>query len=157
DEKRAESSLALVLSGGGARGAYQVGVLRGLARHFPNLRFPLLVGVSAGAINAAFLGAHPGALAEASGSLHDLSCDLATEDIFDVDTGSLARGFALWTTRLASGSAAVATKVRGLVDNRPLYQTLQRAVSTVDGEIIGIERNLENGHLAAIALSTLNY
>ena len=49
--------LALVLSGGGARAAYQVGVLRILAREFPEAIPDILTGVSAGGINAAFLAA----------------------------------------------------------------------------------------------------
>ncbi|MEE9229932.1 MAG: patatin-like phospholipase family protein, partial [Acidobacteriota bacterium] len=49
--------LAIVLSGGGARAAYQVGLLRCLARHWPDLRLPIITGVSAGAINAAYLAA----------------------------------------------------------------------------------------------------
>ena len=49
--------LGLVLSGGGARGAYQVGVLRILAREFPEVVPDILTGVSAGGINAAFLAA----------------------------------------------------------------------------------------------------
>jgi NTE family protein len=47
-----------VLTGGGARGAYQVGVLRSIARRFPTLQIPILTGVSAGAVNAAFLAQH---------------------------------------------------------------------------------------------------
>src|SRR4051794_19853100 len=58
------SDLALVLSGGGARGAYQAGVLRRIAHRFPDLHFPIITGVSAGAINASFIAAHPGTLAE---------------------------------------------------------------------------------------------
>src|SRR5712675_1140468 len=49
------SQLALVMSGGGARAAYQVGMLRWLARRHPDIHVPILTGVSAGAINAAFL------------------------------------------------------------------------------------------------------
>jgi NTE family protein len=49
--------LALVLSGGGARAAYQVGVLRYLAREFPDFVPDILTGVSAGGINAAFIAA----------------------------------------------------------------------------------------------------
>ena len=45
--------LALVLTGGGARAAYQVGVLRHLAQRWPELRIPILTGVSSGAINTA--------------------------------------------------------------------------------------------------------
>src|SRR4051812_41469434 len=57
-------ALAVMLTGGGARAAYQVGVIKGLARHFPNLRFQIITGVSAGAINAIFLAAHQGPLRE---------------------------------------------------------------------------------------------
>src|SRR5436305_101041 len=51
----ARGDLALVLSGGGARGAYQTGVIRRLAQRFPDLRFAIVTGVSAGAINASFI------------------------------------------------------------------------------------------------------
>jgi len=44
--------LALVLAGGGARAAYEVGVLSAIAERAPGLEFPILTGVSAGAINA---------------------------------------------------------------------------------------------------------
>lgn len=149
--------LAIVLSGGGARSAYQVGVVRCLARNLPHLRFPIITGVSAGAINAAFYAAHPGPPLEAANALCDLWAALQVEDIFRVDTPSLARHFTRWASRLVSGGTAMAPEVRGLVDTRPLYATLQRASATVDGEIIGIERNLERGTLKAAALTALNY
>jgi NTE family protein len=145
-----------VLSGGGARGAYQVGVLRGLSKLLPDLRFPIIAGVSAGAINAAFLAAHPGTLAEATEELCRLWYHLQAEDIFRVDTSSLARHFTKWATRLASGASLV-PEVHGLVDTRPLYTTVQRGSPTVDGEFVGIQRNLERGTLKALALTALNY
>ena len=83
--------LALVLSGGGARGAYQTGVLRCLGRHLPGLRFSIITGVSAGAINAAFVASQPGSLAEAARELCEVWGGLRVEDIFRVDTASLAR------------------------------------------------------------------
>src|SRR5947207_15233357 len=54
---RYSSHLALVLSGGGARGAYHVGVLAGLAERLPGLEFPILTGMSVGAINTIYLAA----------------------------------------------------------------------------------------------------
>src|SRR5918992_821268 len=151
------ADLALVLSGGGARGAYQTGVLRCLARNLPDLNFSIITGVSAGAINAVHYAARPGSLAEATCELCDTWARLRVEDIFRVDAGSLAGHFARWATRLASGGTALAPAVRGLVDTRPLYETIQRTSPTVDGEIIGIERNLEAGRLKALALTGLNY
>lgn len=52
--------IALMLGGGGARGAYQAGVLRGIARRHPGLNLDILTGISAGAVNTIFLAAHPG-------------------------------------------------------------------------------------------------
>ncbi|HUP63207.1 MAG TPA: patatin-like phospholipase family protein [Thermoanaerobaculia bacterium] len=46
----AKGDLAVLLTGGGARAAYQVGLLKGIARHFPRQRFQIITGVSAGAI-----------------------------------------------------------------------------------------------------------
>lgn len=149
--------LALVLSGGGARGAYQAGVLRGLARRLPHLRFSIITGVSAGAINATFMAAHPGTPAEAASDLCDLWMGLQVENIFRVDSGSLALYFAHWAARFASGSVADVADIAGLVDTKPLYETIRHASTNVDGEYIGIEHNLERGRLKACALTALNY
>ena len=64
--------LAIVMSGGGARAAYQVGVLQTLAKHRPELELDILTGVSAGAINAAHLAGHPGSFASATDALGEL-------------------------------------------------------------------------------------
>ncbi|HET9226655.1 MAG TPA: patatin-like phospholipase family protein [Thermoanaerobaculia bacterium] len=152
--------LAIVMSGGGARAAYQAGVLRGLARHLPETRFPIIIGVSAGAINAAFLGAHPGSLFEAADELCQLWTSLHVEDIFRLDAPSLAQSllrWVRWAARLGSGGPLLGPEIRGLVDTQPLRATMHRASAVVDGEIIGIGRNLERDRLKAIAMITLNY
>jgi NTE family protein len=152
--------IAVVMSGGGARSAYQVGVLRGLARHLPGVHFPIVVGVSAGAINAAFIASHPGGLLEAADELATLWCGLHVEDIFRLDTPALAKsllGWLRWSSRLPSAPPSAGPEVRGLVDTEPLRGTLRRAWGTVDGEVVGIGRNLERGTLKAAALITLNY
>lgn len=152
--------LAIVMSGGGARAAYQAGVIRGLARHLPETRFPIIVGVSAGAINAAFFASHPGPLFEAADELCRLWAGLHVEDIFRLDTPSLTRSllnWVRWATRLGSGAPLLGPDIRGLVDTAPLRDTIRRASAIVDGEIIGIGRNLERGLLKAAALITLNY
>jgi hypothetical protein len=64
--------IALVLPGGGARSAYQVGVLQAIASWYPprsRLPFPILCGTSAGAINAAVLATHPRCMAPATDAL----------------------------------------------------------------------------------------
>ncbi len=151
------SDLAIVLSGGGARAAYQVGLLRRLAREVPDLRFPIITGVSAGAINAAFFAAHPAGLGKAAEALAEIWRRLTVDDIFRVDLPSLARHLVRWATHLVSGGSPAAPDVRGLVDSQPLRLTVSRSAASVDGELIGIGRNLARGRLQAIAITALNY
>lgn len=149
--------VAIILSGGGARAAYQVGVLRGLIRHLPWARPLILTGESAGAINAAYLAAHPGTLPEAVEDLARLWSQLTADEIFRVGTLSLARSALRWGTRLMSGGAAIAPEARGLLDTAPLRALLERSCAPADGEMVGIAKNLDRGLLKAIALTTINY
>ena len=150
--------LGIVLSGGGARAAYQMGVLRGLAKRFPQLHFPIIAGVSAGAINAAYLAAYPGTMAEAALELAQIWSALQVEDIFRVDspslTGAILR-WVRWASRLMGDEKV--DPVRGFLDTQPLRELVQRVSATVDGELIGIDSNLREGKLKAIALTALNY
>ena len=149
--------VAIILSGGGARAAYQVGVLRGLSRHFPRARPLILAGESAGAINAAYLAAHSGTLPEAVEDLARLWSQLTADEIFRVGALSLARNVVRWGTRLMSGGVAIAPEARGLLDTAPLRALLERSFAPADGELVGIAKNLDRGLLKAIALTTINY
>jgi NTE family protein len=145
--------LAITLSGGGARAAYQVGVLRGIARHLPRIRPLILTGESAGAMNAAYLAAHPGTFAEGIEELARVWSDLTVPQIFRAGPLNLLR----WGTRLISGGAAIAPTARSLLDTAPLRSLLERTLNAPDGEIVGIAKNLEHGIMKAIALTTINY
>jgi NTE family protein len=149
--------LAIVLSGGGARAAYQVGLLRCLARHLPALRFDVVTGVSAGAINAAFLAAHPGNLVSAAGALSEIWSRLEVDEVFRVDPWSLGQRAARAAARLVSGGARVGPGIRGMVDTAPLDRLLARVLATEGREVVGIGRNLAAGRLRALALTTLDY
>lgn len=149
--------LAIVLSGGGARAAYQVGLLRCLARHLPALRFDIVTGVSAGAINAAFLAAHPGNLVSAAGALWEIWSRLEVDEVFRVDPWSLGQRAARAAARLVSGGARVGPGIRGMVDTAPLDRLLARVLTTEGREVVGIGRNLAAGRLRALALTTLDY
>src|SRR6187455_1925109 len=94
--------VALVLSGGGARAAYQVGLLRYLRRAFPDFRFQIITGTSAGAINAAYVAGYPGTMAEAAAGLAGVWGTLTFDNVFRVDAKSLARSVVRWGTRLLS-------------------------------------------------------
>lgn len=150
--------LAIALTGGGARAAYQVGLLVWLARRFPELEVPILTGVSAGAVNAGHLAAHPGNFRAAVSDLARLWSDLTPEDVFRVDTRSLAGQVARWAARLTVGGITRTPKVRGLVDTTPLRRLLEDVLAAAEnGEIVGIADNLRRGRLKAIAVSTTSY
>ncbi len=149
--------LALVLTGGGARGAYQVGFLRYLARRFPELRIPVITGVSAGAVNAAHLAQHPGTFPEAVSALVRLWISLAPERVFRVDAWSLAKNVGRWGAQLLSGGHFDGGRTRGFVDTDPLRELLGHALGATRGELAGIRQNLERGTLRAVALSTTSY
>jgi NTE family protein len=150
--------LAMVLDGGGARAAYQVGLLRGLVRRHPTLRLPMITGVSAGAINAAYLAAHPGPLAKAVDDLSRLWADLTVEQVFRVDARSLAGNIWHWGLGLVSGGRVVRPPRLGMVDTSPLRERLESAFG-VSGtqEIAGISSNLESGRLNGVAVITSSY
>ncbi len=152
-------NVAIVLSGGGARAAYQVGLLRCLAKVMPDYRFQIITGVSAGAINASFIASHPGGIESAAEELTALWSQLTVDQIFRSEGSVLARTFGRWATRLLSGGTRLAPTVRGMVDTTPLLDLLRRNLDadSSTGEIPGITANIESGGLKSIALTTLNY
>ncbi len=155
---RGGGGAAIVLFGGGARAAYQVGVLRALARRIPDLRMPILTGVSAGAINAASMAAHAGCFQESVEELTELWSNLEVSEVFRVDTSSLLGNVGRWAGRLVSGGHAFAPKVRGLVDTEPLRGLLTRSLHAgPGGEIPGIARSVETGTLRSLGILTSNY
>lgn len=154
----ASSDLAVMLTGGGARAAYQVGLLKGIARHFPDLRLEIIVGVSAGAINAAYLAAFRGTLTEKADHLAAAWCELNCDSIYQFD----------WKVLLPFRSAIASIspkKIRwsqsqphGMVDTTPLRQLLSRLFRVPQGQAIpGIAENIRNGDLRALALIGLDY
>lgn len=149
--------LGLVVGGGGARAAYQVGVLRCLARHFPELRIPYLTGVSAGAINAALLASHHGTFLQAVEELTHLWANLTVKDVFRVDSRSLLWTAFGWARQLFSGGMGRRSRVRGLVDTQPLREYLTEVLHAVDGRLTGVDYNLQHGRVRAAAISTSNY
>jgi len=154
----ADASLALVLSGGGARAAYQVGFLRVLASRYPNLAPDILTGVSAGGIIATKLAAREASFAAAVDELHEVWHGLRTEDVFRVDPGDLTSRVTRWGVRLVSGGAPGTPRARSLLDTSPLRELLTRTLRPDDdGRFPGIAQNLAAGRLRAVALTASSY
>ncbi|MSR22494.1 MAG: patatin [Gemmatimonadetes bacterium] len=149
--------LGLVMGGGGARAAYQVGFLRALARVRPELEIPIITGISAGAINATHLAAHPGTFAEAVEDLAKLWESLTLAQVFEVSGRSLALNALRWGLQLVSGGLTGPPRMRSLVDTTPLQRFLTRAVTDGTGAIPGIQEKIRSGRLRALAVSTSSY
>ena len=149
---RYSSHLALVLPGGGARGAYQVGVLAGLVERLPGLEFPILSGMSVGAINTYYLAAHPGPLQAAVAGLRDQWDGLTSDVVYRVRPSRLFRAMVRWTWQGLAGRRRGPVAVRGLADTKPLRAFLTEHVNPA-----GIATNIAYGRLRSVALSTMSY
>jgi NTE family protein len=146
-----------MLSGGGARAAYQVGFLRLLAREFPGVVPDILTGVSAGGINAAFLAARLEPFREKVESLADTWSNIRIDRVFRVDLRDLASRSVRWGGRLLAGGNYPLRPARSMVDTDPLRELLGEMLAAVDGELVGIAQSLQAGWLRAIALTASSY
>lgn len=153
----AATDLALVMSGGGARAAYQVGCLRAIARRLPQLRIPLLTGVSAGAINAGFLASRGGTLADRLPELVELWSTLEPDRVFRVGSFSLASNVLRTGLKLVSGGLISAPRTQAFVDTKPLRELLRERIGEESGRLRGIAANLDRGELRALAITTSSY
>jgi len=158
---RTRPRCALVLSGGGARSAYQAGVLAGLAERVPELATDIYTGVSAGAINVAFLAAHRGSFAEATAALIGLWRELTIDRVFRADLHAMTRYFWRWGRRLVSGGRGATRRrrrPRALLDTAPLWDFLRRRLPCDrHGGIDGLRQNIAEGRLYAVGVTSLDY
>jgi len=143
---------ALILSGGGARAAYQVGVLSHIAQRNAGVAFPILSGVSAGAINAAFIAGHRGSFLEAVAELKRNWCSLTTNRVFRSSPSALGWMALRWAVRLFSGGTHLAPRVRGLVDTSPLRRFI---MEHFDPE--AVDENVRAQRLHALGVVTTCY
>lgn len=149
--------LALVMTGGGARAAYQVGFLAAVARRVPAFDAPILTGVSAGAINAVYLASRGGSFLERIEGLASTWSDLTPEQVMDTDSLRLGRSAFRWFLRLASGGRYRPQTERSLVDTAPLRAFLSTVLESREGAIPGIAERLRSGDLRALAVTATSY
>ncbi len=142
----------LVLAGGGARAAYQVGVLAYIAEKAPEVNFPIIIGVSAGAINAAFLAGRRGGPGENLDALADLWNSLTVDTIFDTNLGYFGLTGARWAWTLGGAGSTLGPRVKSLLDTAPLRVFLSEQL-----DVEGIEANVSAGRLRALGLTATRY
>jgi NTE family protein len=143
----------LLLSGGGARAAYQAGVLRYIADAFPGTEFPILTGVSAGAINAAHLATGEGGFAETTERLVSSWNKISPDQVYSTTSNlSFLRHYLL-----RRGGQDGEGIHRALLDTDPLRQYLIETVGDAEGNLSGIDERIRGGLLDAVAVVATNY
>ena len=154
----------LVLSGGGARAAYQVGVLRALAQLRRSARgsrsrrrnpFGVICGTSAGAINAAALAVQADRFEAAVEVLARVWQDFTADQVYRADSIGMFRSGAQWLTMLSIGWVIARwrrARPRSLLDNAPLAELLERLVP-----LDRLSTVLQQRHLHALAVTASSY
>jgi NTE family protein len=157
----------LVLTGGGARAAYQAGALKGVteilaARAVPLsqeggglkdvLPFPVIAGISAGAINAAFLAARAASFSGATAQLCGLWDALSIDQVLDTDVLALSRVGLRWIRDLSLGGLFGHSQSNHLLETTPLKHFIGSHINFKE-----IQNNIYSGILNGVALSVTNY
>ena len=151
-----KGATAIVLSGGGARGAYQVGVLRGIFEITRSLAIAqpcqILTGISAGAINTAYLAAHADHYDTAIEQLHTFWGRVHTEHIYRTDAWSIGHIGMRWAWDAVSGGHRISQQARALLDTTPLFRMLEERIP-----FKRIAKHLAERTLTGVAVSATNY
>ena len=143
----------LILTGGGARSAYQVGVLRALAEMLPRrgIPFPVLIGTSAGAVATAALAAEARRWRGAVASLEHVWAGFRCNQVFRVSSRHMLASGLRWLAALLSGGT-LATPPRSVFDNSPLSELLARNI-----DFGAIRHSVSSGRVHAVALCSTGY
>ena len=151
-----ENPVGLVMTGGGARGAYQAGVLKRVGELKPvqtrGNPFPVIGGASAGAVNGSALAMGCDDFASATRILAELWANLKPSDIFHCDVLSQAHNSITWILDLSFGAFLGGGNAHSLLDATPLRHFLNKHLKCER-----IQENIKCGDLYAIALSATNY
>ncbi len=153
---------ALVLTGGGARAAYQVGVLQGISElrracqpQAQSNPFPIMVGTSAGAINAAALACGADQFDRAVRRIARVWSHFQPHHVYRADSISMLRSGARWLSLLSLGWAIARwhhLRPHSLLDNAPLAKLLDQLVPLVRLPLL-----MRQGHMHALAITASSY
>lgn len=153
-----QKKIALVLSGGGARGAYQVGVISAISQILQSARISsrieIYTGVSAGAINAAFMAGYSDDFSLGAKKLVDLWSSLTSDQVFYTDAVHLGKIGLQWMGGLSFGglTGGATTPGRALLNTVPLGGLISKHC-----DFSRIDRNIRNKHLKALAITAIDY
>ena len=145
---------ALVLPGGGARGAFQVGVLKALAEILPKSSsnpFPVISGTSAGAVNAVVLASRARHFRSAVAELEQVWAHFRCNHVYKTNHLTMLKSSLHWMLSIVLGGWLVGAP-RALLDNSPLRELLRKNV-----HFPRIQQAIDNGYLKAVAVTAAGY
>jgi NTE family protein len=148
------SPTALVLPGGGARAAYQVGVLKAISEATKDqidYPFPILCGTSAGALNAVAIASREESFYLSCQWLEQLWMSLSTDHVYRSDWAGMLHNSWRLLVSLFNKGISVGRPV-ALLDNLPLKELLRNKI-----DFSGIGRNLQNNIITAVCVTAMNY
>jgi NTE family protein len=148
------SHVGLVLTGGGARAAYQVGVVRALAEIVPGdaTPFDVIAGISAGAINGVVLATGAEDFTRAAERLRATWASLTPDRIYRTGALRLAGIGSRWLRDLSTGGLVGKSGINYLLDPAPLRELVETEIP-----LGRMRRHLRSGRLRGIAVSATNY
>lgn len=145
---------ALVLPGAGARGAYQVGVLKAIATLLPERAsnpFSVISGTSAGAINASVLASRASRFDVAVAEMERVWSNFSAHQVYRTDTWTMLRSSLHWMSAFVFGGLGVRNP-ESLLDNQPLRELLAENIN-----LRHIDRAIEKGQIDALAITASAY
>jgi NTE family protein len=146
-------TVGLILTGGGARAAYQAGVLAGIARLLPEgapSPFRVICGTSAGALNAAIIAQDAGNFATGVKRAVNAWAELNDSSVHRSDMRSVARHVGRWAWTAIAGNKL--GRPVSLLDNTPLRQLVPRLV-----DFTRVRAAIQNDHLDALSVTASSY
>jgi NTE family protein len=147
------SLIGLILPGGGARGSYQVGVLKAIGEITGggSNPFPVICGTSAGAINAAVLASHAHEFKKGLDRLEHFWATMVCSRVYRTDAWTVLKTGLQWALSLALGGRLV-PHPKSLLDNEPLRAFLQRTL-----ELDGIAEAISRDALRGLSITASGY
>ncbi len=154
------SHIGLNLTGGGARGAYQAGSLLALSEIIKKnkliedekVNFKYLAGVSAGAINIAYLASRAHNFSDGMKELSEIWSNLKPAHVYRTDFMSVGRNVAKWMGDLSLGTMIKSKNAKFLLETSPLRKLLEKNIS-----FSNIKQNYENGLFYGLACTAYSY
>ncbi len=146
--------IGLVLPGGGARGAYQVGVLKAVAEILPRRAespFSVVSGTSAGAINSVVLASRAQLFHVGVAELENVWSNFRSDQVFRADNWTMISNGARWLSAVVTGKMDE-DRPLSLLDNGPLRNLLSQRIN-----FAAVQKAIDRGYIDAVTVTAAGY